>query len=100
MVLLVVAAEGLFRGGLHNAGLVYALASAATGALSLVLVSLGGVEQPGPAAFLGGLYAVTALLANLRWQRPAVSYFGQLLVLFATLWGCAGCGRRRRPCGV
>lgn len=87
VVLLAVAAEGLSRGRRHGPALVYALASAATATLSLLLVSLGGVEQPGRTALVAGLYTVTALLANVRWQRPAVSYLGQLLVLFATLWG-------------
>src|SRR5262249_36109140 len=30
--------------------------------------------------------AVTALLANVRWQRPSLSYAGQGLLLAATLW--------------
>src|SRR5262249_59456831 len=54
--------------------------------LRLWLVSAAGLAEPGRASLICGLYTVTALLANVRWQRPSLSYAGQGLLLAATLW--------------
>ena len=65
----------------------YVGAAGALALVSLVLVSLGGADEPGRAALACGVYAVAALALNVRWRRDGLAYGGLALVVLATLWG-------------
>src|SRR5262249_4557808 len=56
-----------------------------------------GIAEPRRASLVCGVYAVTALLVNLRWQRLSLSYAGQGLFLAATLWAPLASGPGRSP---
>jgi hypothetical protein len=86
VVLLSGTAEVLTRRGLREHAVFQALGSAVVAGLSLWLVHADGLAQPGRVSLVCALYAVTALLTNVRWQRISLSYAGQGLFLAATLW--------------
>jgi hypothetical protein len=87
-----VGADGEATGGVHERedrghALVHALGAVGVAALSLWLICMEGMDRPGTAALVCGLYGLTALAANVRWQWLTLSYAGQGLLLAATLWG-------------
>jgi hypothetical protein len=89
VVLLALVSEWLWRSGRHEDATWYALGSAVFGLASLALVTFRP-HDPGVAAVVYGVAAVTALAVNLRWRRPLLGYVGLALVLGATLWGLDG----------
>jgi hypothetical protein len=81
------ASEFFARRGRAPDAVAYLAAAVAVSLVSLVLVFLGGADQPGRAALVCGAYAATALALNLRWRRAWLAYGGLALVVLATLWG-------------
>jgi hypothetical protein len=76
----------LIRAGRLDQGLGYTIGAGVAALVSLLLVNLRGVSDPGPATILTGLYAVTSLTLSLVWRRPLVSYVGLALLVVTTLW--------------
>jgi hypothetical protein len=87
VVLLAGAAELRMRGGSAVDAWCYALGSLILGAISLALTTTHGAAAPGSAAVAFVVCGATALAANWRWRRQALSYAGLALLVAATLWG-------------
>jgi hypothetical protein len=82
-----VVSELFVRRGRREDGLSYAAAAGVIAGISLLLVCLGGGEEPGRAMLTFECYAAAALVLNLRWQQAWVAYAGLALALAGTLWG-------------
>lgn len=88
LVVLLAGASGLFvRRGREPDAFSYAAGTVALALVSLVLVALGGRDEPGRAALTAGVYAAVALALNLHWRRAWLAYAGLGLIALATLWG-------------
>ncbi len=97
VVLLAGAAELLARRGRREDAAYHGLGAVAVALASLGLIAAAGVAGAGRAALVCALYGAMALLENLRWQRPSVSYAGQALLLAATLAGLQWAWPARPP---
>jgi hypothetical protein len=84
---LALTAELLVRTSYRVHGIYYAFAGSLLALASLLLVNLHGLGDPGRAAFVTGIYAVSGLAANLRWQRREVDFLALALAPLATIWG-------------
>jgi hypothetical protein len=81
-----IGAEVLARFGRTTDGAVYFRAGCAQALLSLGLVNWQGLQAPGTAAVIHGVYAAGSLALNLRWRRPAIAYLGLGLLWATTAW--------------
>jgi hypothetical protein len=84
---LAVTAELLVRTAYRTHGIYYAVAGSLLALLSLSLVNLHGLGDPGRAALVSGIYAVGGVAANLRWKRREVDCLALALLPLATVWG-------------
>jgi hypothetical protein len=87
VVLLGAGAELLVRTDRRTHATYYAAATGLVALVSLALVNLRGVEDPGTATLITGLYAAGSLAMNMRWRRPAVTYGGLALIAATIAWG-------------
>jgi hypothetical protein len=80
------AGELLARLGRQHDALAYTVGAGAIGLAGLGLVTGHGLDLPGHAALVYGVYALAGLTVNLRWRRAWVSYVCLALGCGATLW--------------
>lgn len=86
-VLFGIVGELLARFGRPRHGKVYALVAGGVAALSLMLVTMRGVNEPGRAVGAYALYGAGILVSNLRWRRAEATYLSLGLLGVASLWG-------------
>jgi hypothetical protein len=87
VALVIAAALQLVRKGRPAEALVYRVGGCALAVLSILLVGLGGVREPGQATLIYALYAVGGLFLSRRWQWAWLEHAGAVLLVGATLWG-------------
>src|SRR5262249_7144627 len=89
-VLMAIVGEGLarFRRIAHSAWYGFGSGAMALWSLLLVTLPLRGIENPGTALWVYGLYGAAALLINARWRRPLVTSTGLALIVACSLWTC------------
>jgi hypothetical protein len=87
-VLVAVGGEALARWGRVADSAWYAFGGAAIAFWSLLLVTLPlrGIENPGTALWVYGLYGAAGLVINARWRRPLATSTGLALIVAASLW--------------
>jgi hypothetical protein len=87
-VLVAIGGEALARCGRTDHSAWYAFGSAGIAFWSLLLVTLPlrGLDNPGTALWIYGLYGTAGLVINARWRRPLVTSTGLALIVAASLW--------------
>jgi hypothetical protein len=85
VVLLGTAAALFIRAGQSFHAVFYSAGSAIAALVSLAVVNLHGVEEPGSAVLVTAIYAIGCLVLSAYW-RPSISYLGLALAVVTTLW--------------
>jgi hypothetical protein len=79
--------EWFVRAGRRVEGLYHAAGGVFVALLSMALVAGAGTAVPERGALVFGAYAVAALVCNLRWRLPLLTYAGSALLLVALGYG-------------
>jgi hypothetical protein len=81
------AGELLARRDRRDHALAYAAGGGLVALVSLALVTWHGLDGPGAAAAVYGIYAAATAAVNLRWRRAWLTYVALGLACAGTLWG-------------
>lgn len=80
------AARMLVRDSRREHASYYVAAAGVAAFVSLALVNIQGISNPGPATIVTGIYAIAGLALNWPCPRILTRYLGLALVLATTLW--------------